>query len=184
MNRITAIGEELVGNADRRVLWLEMLKTVNSALPQTPGVQPGEIPDVDKIPFHQRQEIHVEQVEVQYFEKLEDWFTEIIKSKYADQQRSLGVEAAAPAATDGSSSQGSTAEAGGAGPTGEGWVVQLQCYHYYNQDLAKQGISHVNATLIRNLKFGSVVMAVPVDKIRPGVVVSHPYRTHKETCSS
>ena len=173
LNRITAIGEELVGNTDRRVLWLEMLKTVNSALPQTPGVQPGEIPDVDKIPFHQRQEIHVEQVEVQYFEKLEDWFTEIIKSKYADQQRSLGVEAAAPAATDGSSSQGSTAEAGGAGPAGDGWVVQLQCYHYYNQDLAKQGISHVNATLIRNLKFGSVVMAVPVNKIRPGVVVSH-----------
>jgi type IV pilus assembly protein PilM len=173
LNRITAIGEELVGNTDRRVLWLEMLKTVNSALPQTPGVQPGEIPDVDKIPFHQRQEIHVEQVEVQYFEKLEDWFTDIIKNKYADQQRSLGVETAAPAATDGSSSQGTTAEAGGAGPTGEGWVVQLRCYHYFNQDLAKQGISHVNATLIRNLKFGSVVMAVPVNKIRPGVVVSH-----------
>ncbi len=38
------------------------------ALPQTPGVQPGEIPDVDKLPFQQRQEIHVDSVEVQYFD--------------------------------------------------------------------------------------------------------------------
>ncbi len=90
LGRITAIGEELVGNADRRVLWLEMLKTVNSALPQTPGVQPGEIPDVDKLPFHQRQEIHVDQLEVQYFEKLEDWFTEPVKNKYIETQKSLG----------------------------------------------------------------------------------------------
>ena len=73
---MTAIGDELVGNADRRIQWLEMLKTVNSALPQTPGVQPGEIPDVAKLPFDQRQEIHVDQVEVQYFEQSETWFNE------------------------------------------------------------------------------------------------------------
>ncbi len=173
LSRINAIGEELVGNTDRRILWLEMFKTINSTLPQTPGVQPGEIPDVDKIPFHQRQEIHVEQIEVQYFPKLEDWFTDIVKNKYIDQQRSLGADVPAPAATTGSATDGSTTTADGANPTGEGWVVQLQCYHYYNQDLSKQGISHVNATLIRNLKFGSTVVAVPVNKIRPGVVVSH-----------
>ena len=86
LGRTTAIGEELVGNADRRMLWLEMLKTVNSALPQTPGVQPGEIPDVDKLPFQQREEIHVEQLEVQHFDKLEDWFTELVKNKYIETQ--------------------------------------------------------------------------------------------------
>ncbi|MHB8969729.1 MAG: pilus assembly protein PilM [Pirellulaceae bacterium] len=173
LGRVTAIGEQLVGNADRRVLWLEMLKTVNSALPQTPGVQPGEIPDVDKIPFHQRQEIHVEQFETQYFETLETWFTDIIKNKYIDQQRSIGVPVSAGTATDGASADASTATADTVGPKGEGWVVQLQCYHYYNQDLSKQGISHVNATLIKNLTLGSVVMAVPVAMLRPGVMVSH-----------
>ena len=122
LSRITAIGEELVGNADRRILWLEMLKTVNSALPQTPGVQPGEIPDVDKIPFHQRQEIHVEQLEVQYFEKLEDWFTDIIKNKYIDQQRSLGVGPRPLRRRDGSSSQTpARPTAGSRGPHGR-WL--------------------------------------------------------------
>ena len=90
LGSVTAIGEELVGNADRRIQWLEMLKTVNSALPQTPGVQPGEIPDVNKIPFDQRQEIHVEQLEVQYFDTVEKWFSDVIKNKYIDQLRSLG----------------------------------------------------------------------------------------------
>ncbi|MHB8864829.1 MAG: pilus assembly protein PilM [Pirellulaceae bacterium] len=174
LDRITAIGEELVGNADRRILWLEMLKTVNSALPQTPGVQPGEIPDVDKIPFHQRQEIHVDQLDNQYFEDLTTWFTDIIKTKYAEQQRSLGIEIADPNASASTSGEGSTSTTEASGPTGEGWVVELKCYHYFNQDLSKQGISHVNATLIRNLKSGSIVLAVPVNKIRPGVKVSHP----------
>jgi hypothetical protein len=168
LGRTTAIGEELVGNADRRVLWLEMLKTVNSSLPQTPGVQPGEIPDVDKLPFHQRQEIHVDQLEVQFFEKLEDWFAGQVKNRYIETQKSLGGQAASSGTTD-----TTAAAAGPKGPSAEGWVVQLQCYHYFNQDLATQGITHANKTLIYNLQHGSIVMPVAVDKIRPGVMVSH-----------
>ena len=59
------------------------------------------------------------------------------------------------------------------GPTGPGWVAQMTCYHYYNGDMSKQGVKHVLQTLVANLKFGSVISAVPVEKIRPGVLVSH-----------
>ena len=171
LGRISAIGEELVGNTDRRVVWLEMLKTVNTALPTTPGVQPGEIPDVDKLPFHQRQEIHVDQLEVQYQEKLEDWFSETVKTKYIDQSRSVPSLDTDTSTTPGTTGADTTST-GPAGPTGEGWVVQLQCYHYFNQDMQKQGIAHVLNTLIFNLKNGHVVFPVMINKIQPGVRIS------------
>ena len=98
LGRVTAIGEELVGNADRKILWLEMLRTLNTALPLTPGLKPGEIPDVEKLPFQQRQEIHIDEIEVQYFEKLGDWFTEIVKNRVRGTV-SLGPAAGVPAAT-------------------------------------------------------------------------------------
>ncbi len=192
LKRITAIGNELVGNADRRIQWLEMLKAVNSALPQTPGVQPGEIPDVAKLPFDQRQEIHVDQVEVQYFDQTETWFSEVIKKKYVDQLRSIGVQisdtGATPtdtaAGTTGGTATGDTSATGtsasgtsSGGPTGPGWVVQMTCYHYFNGERAREGVTHALQTLIANLKFGSVISPVPVEKIRPGVLVSHQVQT-------
>ncbi len=172
LERITAIGEELVGNADRRMLWLELLKAVNSALPQTPGVQPGEIPDVDKLPFQQREEIHVEQLEVQYFDDLSAWFGEEVKKKHIETQQSLGI-VVAPASDSSAADESTSGSGSAAGPTGEGWVIQLQCYHYFNSDRAKEGLWHVNHTLISNLRTQEVVLPVAVEKIRPGVMVKH-----------
>ncbi len=150
LGRVTAIGEELVGNADRKILWLEMLRSLNVALPLTPGLKPGEIPDVEKTPFHQRQEIHIDELEVKYFENLADWYTETVKNRYVEQSLS-DPAASAPATTDDAS--GATAEP--AAPEGEGWVVQLDCYHFYNQDLQTQGLAHVLRTLVFNLRYGT-----------------------------
>jgi type IV pilus assembly protein PilM len=172
LGRITAIGEELVGNADRRLLWLELLKTVNTALPTTAGITPGEIPDVDKVPFHQREEIHVEKFEVQYFEDLQEWFTEAVKTKYVDQQRSLGSDVTDE---DAAGADGTVGTAGGVatGPTGEGWVIELKCHHFFNQDMQRQGIAHALSTLINNLQNGTVMFPVMINKIVPGVVVRY-----------
>ncbi len=167
LGRVTAIGEELVGNADRKILWLEMLRTLNTALPLTPGLQPGEIPDVEKLPFHQRQEVHIDEIEVKYFAKLDDWFTDIVKKKYIEQSRS-DPQSEPVAAADGTATATEPK-----GPDGEGWVVQLKCYHFFNQDLQTYGLAHVLNTLVNNLKHGRVVFPVSVAKIRPGVVVRH-----------
>ena len=184
---ITAIGEELVGNADRRLLWLELLKAVNSALPTTSGITPGEIPDVDKVPFHEREEIHVEHLETEHFSNLQQWFTPGVKSLYLDQQRSLGIEGEEPAPKKKPAPdylgqpqslgiKQSEDDSGGTsvpGPTGEGWVIQLKCHHYFNQDMRRQGIAHALNTLINSLQNGSVVFPVMVNRVLPGVVVRY-----------
>ncbi len=175
LGRVTAIGEELVGNADRKILWLEMLRTLNATLPVTPGLQPGEIPDVDKVAFHQRWEIHVDQIDVKFFDKLGDWFTDIVKNKYIEQSRSDApadpVAAADTTAT--TTTTTTTAATEPKGPEGEGWVVQLKCYHFFNDDRRTEGLTHVLNTVIYNLKHGSLAFPVPVAKILPGVLVTY-----------
>ncbi len=151
LNTITAIGEELVGNADRQILWLEMLRTVNSTLPVTEGLRPGEIPDVNEVPFDKRQEIHVESLENQYFEDLSTWFTEeVIKKKYVQQIRDP-AEQTNPDGTDKAIT----------GPTGVGWVVEMKCYHFFNSDRQKEGIVHVLDTIVKRLKRGVVTFPGP-----------------------
>jgi type IV pilus assembly protein PilM len=173
LERITAVGEELVGNADRRLLWLEIIKTVNETLPRTPGLKPGEIPTVEEVPFDQRHEIHVEKMETMFREDLSAWFTEALKEKYMEQSKE------APRLEDLMAQQeGGEGDANGEppepeGPTDEGWIVDLKCYHYFNSDKSTQGIQHALRTLVSNLKNGRVTFPVAADKIRPGVVVRH-----------
>ncbi len=170
LGRISAIGEELVGNTDRKILWLEILRTINSALPITPGLQPGEIPDVDKVPFSARWEIHAEEIDVKYFESYEEWFTDEIKDLFVRQSRSDASAEKAPAADGTAASAAEEPKA----PEGEGWVVQLKCYHFFNENMQTQGLAHVLNTIVFNLKHGRVVFPVAVNRLLPGVVVAHP----------
>lgn len=168
LERITAIGEELVGNTDRQVMWLEILRTLNVAMPVTPGVEPGEVPDVEELPFSQRQEIHVEQLETQYFDDLTEWFNEIVEKKYIDQMRNLSP-ADEPEGEDAQTAETVEVE----GPSETGWVIQLECYHYFNEDRQREGITHVLDTLVQNLKNGRVAFPVAAYKIQPGNVLRH-----------
>jgi type IV pilus assembly protein PilM len=194
LKRITAIGEELVGNTDRHLLWLQMLQAVNSALPRTPGLAPGVIPDVETLPFEKRWEVHVEEVENQYFEDLSTWF-EPVKKRYIEQnpQPKAGDTAAAGTASVDVTTGATGATSTGTEPTGPteaGWVVELKCYHYFNADRAYEGIAHVlrkpeekmdqNGNLLRlpgglmhNLREGTMVVPVAVHRLLPGVRVRH-----------
>lgn len=89
LEELTALGRELSGNSDRRILWLEMIRAVNKALPQTPGLAPNQIPDPMELPISQRQELHIEYIETQYFDDLSTWFTETVKTKYLDELQRL-----------------------------------------------------------------------------------------------
>lgn len=173
LEQITAIGEELVGNADRQLLWLEMLRTVNSALPLTPGLKPGEIPDIATVPFQQRQEIHITQIETQYFDDLSTWFNDSVRAKYIEQQRDSGEATADAASTDATASSAATGTTTITGPTEEGWVIQMECYHFFNEDRQHEGITHVLDSLVANLKHDSIEFPVPISKIRVGNVLRH-----------
>ncbi len=185
------IGEEVVGADDRRVLWLEMLKALDSALPWTEGVEPGTYVDFKKLPMDQRKELHIEYIESEYFPDVTTWWTPEVQNRYVELQRAFGENtgpmaadaAAAPATTPAPATAPAagattpvpgTAPAGGAttpaadataapgaGPTGPGWVIELKGYHYYNSNIEFGGAVHVRHTILKNLQNGTVTL--PID---------------------
>ena len=66
-------GEQLIGNSDRQVLWIELLKTVNSVLPH----EQTNWRDPDQIPFSDRPDFYIESIDNAYLEDLGDWWTKV-----------------------------------------------------------------------------------------------------------
>lgn len=97
LDELVALGKELSGNSDRRLLWMEILKAINEALPKDEAVG-GQVPDPKTIPIAQRKDIHIEYIESQYFPDLKTWFTEPIKKKYLEELARLPGTPAPPAA--------------------------------------------------------------------------------------
>ncbi|MFO0820577.1 MAG: pilus assembly protein PilM [Pirellulales bacterium] len=174
---LKALGDEVAGNNDRRLMWLELVSTLTYALPRTENVQPGVPPDPKVVPFTARKEIHVDFIESEYFKDLTLWFTPQIRDKYLEGKRYIealekgqapppaqpgadaaaavpgaapGVPPAAPAATSTAATDPAAAEL--KGPEKEGWVVELRGYHYYNGDPRTSGRTHVLNTLLRSLE--------------------------------
>lgn len=95
--KMRAIGDEVVGAADRRVLWMEVMKAINQSLPamiepkdlKAKNLQPGQIPDHQQLPFTQRRDLKIEYFESQHFPDLKVWFTEIVKRRYIEQNPEL-----------------------------------------------------------------------------------------------
>ncbi len=144
---LSTTGKTLVSNVEGRLLWLEVLKAIDAALP---SYQPGETP----APISQRRELHIEQIDCEHFEDLQKWYQGIAAKHREDMQAAIGAPAAAPAPADPNAPQSVPAEGAApaeAGPTGPGWVIQLRGYHYYNDDRNEQGAMFVRQTLLRNL---------------------------------
>lgn len=86
LEELAALGEELSGNSDRRLLWLELMKAINRALPVDEKFEtPNQIPDPRVIPISQRRDLHIEYVESQFFEDLSTWFSPAVKRKYVEE---------------------------------------------------------------------------------------------------
>ncbi|MBT4692766.1 MAG: pilus assembly protein PilM [Planctomycetaceae bacterium] len=66
-------GEQLIGNSDRQVLWIELLKTVNSVLPQ----EQTTWRDPDQISFSDRPDFYIESIDNAYIEDLNEWWTKV-----------------------------------------------------------------------------------------------------------
>ena len=92
------IGHEVVGSADRRVLWLEVMLAINQSLPpMVDGLDPkAPTPDVKKLPFVKRKDLKIEWVETQFYPELSNWFNSTVKTKYLE----LNPELAAKPAVD------------------------------------------------------------------------------------
>lgn len=174
-----AIGKEVVGAADRRVLWLEVMKSINESLPEMADakrIPKGTIPDHRQLPFAQRRDLKIEYVESQHYPDLTVWYNTEVKRLYEEQHPEVlaALKAAAPAAAPGTTPPppapppapppqpvvpGTPAPATGPtvpGPTGPGWVFELKGYHFFMADATLGGSAHVKNTLLRSLEHGTV----------------------------
>ncbi|MGI8981767.1 MAG: pilus assembly protein PilM [Pirellulaceae bacterium] len=191
---------EVMGTGDRKLLWMELLVALNQSLPSTPGFE-GRIPDFKTKPFHERQELHLDYVETQYFPMgngrngLSEWWAGV-GDKYNDDNRIAAESAAAaapgsaapaagaanppastppagtppgstpPAAGGPSLPPGAGGVAGSAGPvppggpTGAGWVVEVQGHHFYHdkKDRRTGAAWHVRNTLMKKLQSQPIVL--------------------------
>jgi type IV pilus assembly protein PilM len=148
------IGDEVVGNADRRILWLELITAVNQVLPRTEGLAPGTVPNAKDFPFDKRDELHILSVETQYFDDLSTWYTDFVKTRYQEGRGVLQGETpeTANATQPAGTFAATTTTDQSAGPKGEGFVIQLEGYHFKNSDPQTAGATHVINQLIRRLE--------------------------------
>ncbi len=150
------LGDEVVGNADRRILWLELITAFNQGLPRTEGVEPGAVPDPKAIPFSKRKELHIDGLESVYVTDLSQWFNDAIRKRYEEGLRVIKGSAASSSEPVPPSAQPATS-----GPTGEGWVLTFSGYHFYNEDVKEAGPAHLYNTIIKFLEEGTVVLPNP-----------------------
>ncbi|MGL4514437.1 MAG: type IV pilus assembly protein PilM [Lacipirellulaceae bacterium] len=72
---IGEIGTNLKSNNDGRLLWLELLKAIDTAMPRDP--RPLEQRERSAADVTKREEIHVQSIDCQKFEDLSQWFTTV-----------------------------------------------------------------------------------------------------------
>ncbi|MEN1681013.1 MAG: type IV pilus assembly protein PilM [Planctomycetota bacterium] len=80
-NRISQIGENLQSNTDGRLLWLEVIKAVDSAVPKDTRSEAEREKTAKDLT--NREELHVESIEPQYFADLSEWFSGPVQSIYS-----------------------------------------------------------------------------------------------------
>jgi type IV pilus assembly protein PilM len=151
---VTATGKKLVSNIENRARWLELMKAIDAALPR--DTRPAEEKKLTADDISKRNELHILSIETQKFAAIDsEWFA-TVQTAYADAK---GAAASADASAPLDSATGGEAAADGATAgalTGEGWVVQLNGFHYHNSDRANERGEFVKSTLIKNLEEGSV----------------------------
>ncbi|NCY01544.1 MAG: type IV pilus assembly protein PilM [Planctomycetia bacterium] len=140
---------------------LDMMRAVQSLLPRDEeGAVPENLAD--------RQELHIDRMDCQYFPDLATWFASL-KQQWEEThiaEDAAGDAAAKPAGgepgvADAAASPEPPADAAAAGagppeetgPTGAGWVIELQGHHFHNEPRHKplEGAQFLRSTLIRNL---------------------------------
>jgi type IV pilus assembly protein PilM len=112
---VTKIGQNLQSNVDGRLLWLEVLKAIDAALPK--DTRPAEQKKETAEDVAQRPELHIQSVDCEYFPDVSTWHASILPY-YEGARR--GVDAAAIDAAVAEAAGETTGEAAtGEAPAGE-----------------------------------------------------------------
>ncbi|MCO8121553.1 type IV pilus assembly protein PilM [Stieleria sp. TO1_6] len=141
---LNAVGQEIAGDAEDRLAWMELIRGVNQIIPhgKYEGVEPGKMPTAKEVPYEDRIDFHITSFETKHFDDIAPWYEKRksrFKEENADWLRLMDVQKAA----DGEVAVEDT------GPTGEAWVIELQGYHYYNnpERVGLDGNNHIRRYL-------------------------------------
>ncbi|MFM8803866.1 MAG: type IV pilus assembly protein PilM [Planctomycetia bacterium] len=151
---------------NRRFETLDMLRALQSLLPRDEGEAIPENPA-------DRRELHIERLDVQYFPDLGAWFASVqqqwAETHIGDDQPAAGQSAPGGEVTEEKQPVETPAFAP---PAGAGWIIELQGYHYHNEDRHKpsEGAQFLRDTLVRRLLGGKVDEKVTVSKSGSGYV--------------
>jgi type IV pilus assembly protein PilM len=148
---------------NQRFETLDMLRAVQTLLPRDAADAVPENPA-------DRQELHIDRLDCQYFPDLAVWFASL-KQQWAEthakeedeefeEPKAPPAAGGEPAAEGGTPAGAPDATAAAAapkpadtGPTGPGWVVEMQGHHFHNEPRHKplEGAQYLRSTLIHNL---------------------------------
>ena len=139
---LNVVGEEVSGNAERRLKWLEIIKTVNNAIPRKSFID-GKIPTREEVPLDEREDIHITRLDTKFYPDLKEWWTEDLAKRYREEMRNWARVT--------KKTVDPTVLSADTGPEGPGWVLELTCYHDYNKDVLKNrdriGSNHVRRVM-------------------------------------
>ena len=175
-DRLKAIGEVVVGNAEGRLLVPELYAAIDAALPDEPDVEQGEI---SRRPYPERRRIYVEFIDSSYVPELSEWWTVEVQKFYlenfsgqsddadaGEEDGEAGAEGEASAAAAAQPVAGASPDfAGGGygseeqlvpGPNGPGWVIRIRGHHFFNSDIRNRKAQYVRNTLIKALEDGEL----------------------------
>ncbi|MBN2473750.1 MAG: type IV pilus assembly protein PilM [Pirellulales bacterium] len=159
-----SIQQNLIGNVEDRILWLEMLKALNECLPRDlPGQDFEAAADIPK-----RNKLYITCIETRRLDDLSAWY-ESVKQYYEDlteeEAKEEAVESAeadepgaAPATPPAAPANAEPAE--DPGPSDQGWLVVVDGYHYHNLQEQRPNIAgeYVNETLVKRLHNARVIL--------------------------
>jgi type IV pilus assembly protein PilM len=148
---LNVMGEKISGNAEGRVKWMEIIKTINAGIPrfEYPG---GKIPSPKELPLEERKGIHVLQLDSKHYADLSTWFTPVA-TRYREELRNWARITKNELPED------------ELGPTGPGWVFEMHCYHYYNspKNMGLEGSNHIRKYMTTNYRQGSIKLPIGKD---------------------
>jgi type IV pilus assembly protein PilM len=154
---LSRIGEELSSNGDRRLLWMELLKSLQEGLRHDPA---DALKTAVEKPYDQREEFHITKIDSTFVTDLKLWF-QPLQAKYAegDAAREELVRRPKPVPVEGQPPPPPPPTM----PEGAGWVIQMEGYHYFNgpDKAGAEGAAHVRKYLIDHLQVGEIELPGP-----------------------
>jgi type IV pilus assembly protein PilM len=181
-DNINAIGKNLSGNIGGKIEWLQLLRAIDACLPSDDPSkpQPTDIADRNEIHITNLDCQWTDDVAI-WFDGVKSFYRGVeagdataspdAEAAFPSGEGTTGIPSApiAPTLANASSAQrspspsasparssmsnvGDGMEATAAGPSGSGWIINLQGFHYHNSDVENQGADYVRKTIIENLQ--------------------------------